>query len=268
MKKILTAVFVLASIIAQAQLKLGNNPTNMVGTALFQINGGPTNDPVDNDPGTFIFDNYNKRVGIGTTAPQSDLDVVNSTTRASLGLRALNGGHKWFLNSETNGDFLLWDGTAGAGPFIIKMSGALGKVGINNNAPTANLDVNGTIKANSIEGPSDIRFKKNITPLQNSLDKITSLKGYNYEWKRNEFPQKNFKKGTDMGLIAQEVEKVYPEVVFTADDEMKSKSIDYSKLVPALVESIKELKNEVDHLKSLLNAQQQSMQANAENIKE
>ena len=128
-----------------------------------------------------------------------------------------------------------------------------GKIGIGKINPSSMLDVNGEITALAIKGPSDIRFKKNLKPLENSLDKIIKLNGYSYEWRKDEFPNKNFKKGSDIGLIAQEVEKVFPEVVYTDNDDMKSKSIDYSKLVPALVESIKELQKELEALKAELN---------------
>lgn len=131
-----------------------------------------------------------------------------------------------------------------------------GKVGIGVTSPTSILHVNGDITALAVKGPSDIRFKKNIRPLENALSKTAKLRGYSYEWKNEEFPDRNFKTGKDIGLIAQEVEEVYPEVVFTADDAMKSKSIDYAKLVAVLVESIKELKAEVDYLKSQLDPKQ------------
>jgi hypothetical protein len=103
---------------------------------------------------------------------------------------------------------------------------------------------------------SDIRLKKNIRNLENSLDKITALRGVMFNWKVDEFPKKKFKEGDYLGFIAQEVEEVIPEVVKTeivskrATEEYKS--IDYAKLIPHLVESIKQLKNEVDELKEKL----------------
>lgn len=341
MKNISFILLLLVSTINYAQLKLGNNPQQIVSGAFFQINGGATPSTLGpSDQGTLIF-NSNNRLGIGTLNPQSDLDIVNNGQRATFGLRnSSSQGHNWYLNSESNGDFHIWDSSAnnntGAPRFFIKHDGfiglgtdnpnaeldvvsstsartafglrntgghnwylnsegatssvpgafliwdssatptpagagrfiilANGDVGVGEMSPTSKLHVAGGIKANSIEGPSDVRFKKNIKPLQNSLSKITSLNGYNYEWRNDEFPSKNFNKGIDIGLIAQEVEKVYPEVVFTANDEMQSKSIDYSKLVPALVESIKELKAEVEELKSLLNLQI-TTQANNESSK-
>lgn len=95
-----------------------------------------------------------------------------------------------------------------------------------------NLWVNGTTYA------SDARFKKNIEPLYQSLQKILQLKGVSYEMKTEEFAQRNFASGTQIGLIAQEVEKIIPEVVSTGPDGYLA--VDYAKLVPVLIEAIKE----------------------------
>jgi hypothetical protein len=93
------------------------------------------------------------------------------------------------------------------------------------------LWVNGTTYA------SDGRFKKNIEPLQESLDKVLQLQGVSYEMKTDEFPKEHFDAGTQVGLIAQEVEKIVPEVVTEGPNGYKA--IDYAKLVPLLIESIK-----------------------------
>jgi hypothetical protein len=82
--------------------------------------------------------------------------------------------------------------------------------------------------------PSDERLKKNIEPLKTSLDKIMNLKGVSYEWK----DEKGFGRGKYIGLIAQDVEAVFPELVRT--DTKGYKSLSYEQIVPALVEAIKE----------------------------
>lgn len=263
MKKIILSSIFLISFSIQAQLKIGLNPSSMISGSLFQINGGATAaKPVSDSLGTASYDATtflfnNGKVGINTLRPDGQLDVVGNGTQdtaivlANTSGSGITSGHKYVFNSMGSasgipGSFLLWDATAQSDRMIIRNDG---KVGFGTLNPLAKLHVNGGIIAASVQGPSDIRFKKNIVPLQDALSKVTALNGYNYEWRTNEFPDRAFKKGTDMGLIAQEVEKVFPEVVFTASDEMQSKSIDYSKLVPALVESIKELKAEVDLLK-------------------
>ncbi|PKP37447.1 MAG: hypothetical protein CVT98_06065, partial [Bacteroidetes bacterium HGW-Bacteroidetes-15] len=85
---------------------------------------------------------------------------------------------------------------------------------------------------------SDRRWKSNIVSLDNSLQKITKLNGVSFNWRVNEFPKKDFKPGTYIGFIAQDVEKVIPEIVST--DKEGYKSIDYAVLAPHIVEAIKE----------------------------
>jgi hypothetical protein len=89
-----------------------------------------------------------------------------------------------------------------------------------------------------------MRYKKDIVPLSNALINVTKLKGVNYYWKAAEFPEKQFSEKQQIGFIAQELEKIYPEMVITDKDGYKS--VDYSRLTPVLVEAIKELnaKNE------------------------
>lgn len=95
----------------------------------------------------------------------------------------------------------------------------------------------GSLWANGTTYASDGRFKKNIEPLQESLEKVLQLQGVSYEMKTEEFPNQYFNAGQQVGLIAQEVEKIVPEVVSENPDGYKA--IDYSKLVPLLIESIK-----------------------------
>jgi hypothetical protein len=90
---------------------------------------------------------------------------------------------------------------------------------------------------------SDLEFKKDIKPLDNQLAKVCSLKGKNYYWNMAEFPYENFDSRKQIGFIAQDLEKVYPEVVSKRPDGKRT--VDYDLLVPALVEAIKELNAKV-----------------------
>jgi len=112
-------------------------------------------------------------------------------------------------------------------------------------SPSYKLDVNGNIHATAFPTSSDIRFKKNITPLENSLEKIKKLQGVKYEW--NEFVNSvrdGYKLNVPIiGLIAQDVEKIVPEVVDLwklSEDCQDARSIDYPRLTPLLIEAIKE----------------------------
>ena len=99
------------------------------------------------------------------------------------------------------------------------------------------LRVNGTLEFTTGFAISDKRWKKDIKPLPDALVKVKKLNGVSYLWRRNEFPEKGFANGRQIGFIAQEVEKVLPEVVKT--DSKGYKSVAYSNVVPILVEALK-----------------------------
>ena len=96
---------------------------------------------------------------------------------------------------------------------------------------------------------SDARYKKQITRLQNPLEKIMAINGVEYFLRTDDFPSKHFDNKLQVGLIAQEVEKVLPQVVQTDKDGYKA--IDYAKVVPLLVEGIKEQQKQIDELKKV-----------------
>ena len=104
--------------------------------------------------------------------------------------------------------------------------------------------------ASNLTCPSDLRYKKNIIPLENTLSNILKINGVRYDWKQEEFPEKNFSDKNQIGFIAQEIEKIFPEMVFT--DEKGFKSVDYARLTPVLVEAIKELTLRNEKLESRL----------------
>lgn len=91
---------------------------------------------------------------------------------------------------------------------------------------------------------SDKRLKDNIKPIEGALDKVCKLGGYEFDWNAKQ----DVYEGHDIGVIAQEVEAVFPELVTDRDNGFKA--VKYEKLVPALIEAIKELKAEVESLKS------------------
>jgi hypothetical protein len=103
--------------------------------------------------------------------------------------------------------------------------------------------IDGTVTVAQLVSASDERYKKNIHPLEQSLDKLTQLSGVSYEWKTDEFAGKGFREGRQIGLIAQDVEKVIPELVQT--DANGYKAVAYDKLVPVLIEAVKEQQKEI-----------------------
>ncbi len=136
-----------------------------------------------------------------------------------------------------------------------------GNVGIKTDAPTQALDVNGNVRVRSIpsgsgsyaivlgsdgtfkKSSSDVRLKENIKTLDNSLDKILKLRGVTFTWKAN--PEY----GTRIGFIAQEFEKIIPELSFTNPVD-GYKGINYAEVTAVLVEAVKEQQKQIEALKA------------------
>ena len=108
---------------------------------------------------------------------------------------------------------------------------------------SGSLNVTGDITAFST---SDERLKGNITPILDGLNKIGEIQGYEYDWIESNI---HTNKGHDIGVIAQEVEKIAPQAVITRDNGYKA--VNYEKLIPVLIQAIKELNDKVNKLENV-----------------
>jgi hypothetical protein len=207
-------------------------------------------------------------VGIGTSAPGSLLTVGRSdgTIAAEITLNpgaTTNEGGQITIKKSLTGSTLDWTfdqyGTTAADARLRIFSGITetngimikenGFVGLGTGSPTVRLQVTGDIIANSIAGSSDIRFKKDISPIENPLTKVMQLRGVNFNWNTSDFPQRMFSEKRTMGFIAQEVEKVVPEIVQTENTSEGYKSVQYDKVVALLVEAVKAQQKQIQQLK-------------------
>jgi len=155
---------------------------------------------------------------------------------------------------ETGSNRLYIDNSGGDRPLIYgefdnDILTVNGSLGINTaNIGSYSLYVAGNAYATGIWESSDVRWKKNIMPIQNALQKISRLRGVSYEWKTYKYPDMGFTKGMQIGLIAQEVESVFPELVNTDDNGYKA--VSYEKLTPVLAEAIKEQQSQIEELRA------------------
>ena len=127
------------------------------------------------------------------------------------------------------------------------LQGATGNVGIGTTGPGYKLQVgasgDGTSAiANAWNVFSDIRLKTNITPLTDILPKLDNISAVGFNWKNGADTKHQ------IGFIAQEVEKIFPELVFT--DDKGYKSIDYSKFSAILLGAVKEQQKQIEELKT------------------
>ena len=115
-------------------------------------------------------------------------------------------------------------------------------IGMAASATAGRIDATNDIVAYS---SSDIRFKENITPIENALDKISKISGNTYDWKEENKIEHGYE-GNDVGVIAQEIEAVLPQLVQTRDNGYKA--VKYDKLVALLIEGIKEQQTQIHSL--------------------
>jgi hypothetical protein len=187
------------------------------------------------------------KFGIGLTNPATPLHVSGSgtTTRFQSStvysdIQFVSTAGMNFVNFGSANEFLLYQG-GGAGTNI-----------------TTKIDTSGnaTFKGDVVAygSPSDIRLKENIKPIESALDKVSKLQGVTFDWKEkakdldkegNPINLQQWKH--DVGFIAQDVQKVIPELVRENEDGMLS--MRHQGIAPILLEAIKELKAEIEELK-------------------
>jgi hypothetical protein len=207
-------------------------------------------------------------VGIGTTAPAKHLHVRGAGDQEIMIESSDVGGIKWTLQSSdgaSGGRFEIVDRTGGVSRFTMVANGS---VGIGIVAPVQKLDVAGNIRLGTgmagcvqdrdgtvITGvcSSDLRFKRHITPFGSILNSFSKLRPVNFYWRGNEFADKHFGTKQSFGLIAQEVEPIFPDLVST--DEQGYRVVNYSKLPLMTIQAVKEQQAQIDSLAAEIKSQ-------------
>jgi hypothetical protein len=167
----------------------------------------------------------------GTLITLGSNTSINGTIYAS-GTTLVSGSSQVTLSSTTGG------GTNDNVRF-----GSLG-IGMDASGTTGRIDATNDIVAYS---SSDRRFKENITPIENALDKINQIGGYEFDWKEENKTEHGYE-GHDLGVIAQEIEAIAPELVQTRENGYKA--VKYDKLVSVLIQAVKELSAKVNELET------------------
>ncbi len=215
----------------------------------------------------FTLDGGNGYIGLGTATPSATLDIgsgglrvregiINKAGLASgtdLGLYS-EGGSNWIRLVSNAGDIRFYvDGAAGNSYYGGTPSMTVahtGNVGIGTTAPSQKLDVEGTVLATDFVYSSDKRLKKDILKIKNPIKIIQQLEGVKFKWNNSD---KN-----SIGFIAQDVERVLPELVETSEVD-GLKSVRYGNINAILVEALKEMKELTDQQQKLIENQQEQI---------
>lgn len=241
--------------------------------------GGTT--PTDTLGNSAIFETAVGNVGIGTTSPVATLTVVGATGRPALsatsgsgaslplgdfGTAATGGGLSLVAGSGgracshvggPGGAILLTGGTGatsipastrcaglpgGPGNVILAANG--GNVGLGASAPahTLEIKIGGTTLADEWSIRSSRIFKTDIQPLRGALEKVEQLQGVTYQRKSDS--------KHEIGVIAEDVAEVVPEVVSRDPDTNEVQGVDYSRLAALLIEAVKTQQAEIQQLKA------------------
>jgi len=189
--------------------------------------GITANNEIDTTTGNLILDSAGGTVEVTDNLTVSGVVNVDDTTQStstSTGSLIVDGGVGIAKNLNVGGNLTVTGTTDLNGDTDID----------------GDLCVTGDITAFCT---SDQRLKDNITPIDDPLAKVLSISGNTYDWN-----EKSNKEGHDVGVIAQEVLEVLPEAVTTRDNGYLA--VDYQKIVPLLVEAVKELSAKVKDLEN------------------
>lgn len=254
------------------------------------VNEGNGNFAIKNGPQTDIFIDNNNNVGINMSNPNNTLDVNGDIDWKTMHwhhaeniiMHSPSSGWGNFSFDFTQNDgydyFVVYAPNETGNIFYVQNNGL---VAINNSAPTEALDVKGNIRVREVgtatsagalhitangtftTSTSDRRLKENIRPISNALDKVKRLKGVNFSWKDQEGSNK-------LGLIAQEVQEVVPELVFQNQQDGYY-GVHYQDAIGLLVEAIKEQQKQIEALQQAndqLKAEANSLTALQQKVKD
>ena len=233
----------------------------------------------------FVFNPSTTRMGIGTDLPESALEINVGTAVSAFDIQGSEGQLFSVTNNLTSGSIFSVNDVSGIpsidvdadGTIQLAPFGATEFVGVGTTNPTAKLEVNGTLKtvnlnvtgistlqsfqttdsgvtvtgdinvtgvvtATDFDSASDIRLKTNVRVIDDPLDKVLQINGVSFNWIENNKPS--------MGVIAQELEVVIPELV--KGNDTTTRSVNYNGLIGLLIEVVKDQQTQINSLNDRL----------------
>jgi hypothetical protein len=226
----------------------------------------------------------NGNVGIGTTNPAQKLDVnggaeinylgINGAALSNVPLRIVARSNNLAMRFDQNDGTAKWDIFTDANSLNFCESNVAcnrlvletgGNIGIGR-FPSFKLDVNGSIRANATVYASDRRLKTDIKEIKNVLSSLDQITGVYHYWDTLNFADRNYSSKQALGVIAQDIQKVYPQLVL--EDNEGYLSVDYSKFTAVLLQAIKEQQVLIEQQNQNNEKQQNDINILKEEIKE
>lgn len=214
----------------------------------------------------------NGNVGIGTSSPSDKLTVQSSgygilQTDGAVSVGTYIGGGAGWVGTKSNHPLYFYTNNSSVQMLLDQG----GRFAVGNNYGYSDVRLTawsaGLYWAMYADGRaggtgnwinnSDIRLKCNVETIQDALCAVRSLRGVTFDWRQDEFTERSFADGRQIGFIAQEVQEVLPELVTKTPDGYLG--VSYGNLVPVLVEAMKEQQKQLDEQHDLLLAQQQQI---------
>ena len=212
-------------------------------------------------PRFYDYDNTSYYLDAASTSRlnQVDANYLDVVSNAAYALRFWSGSNNYSIrmsesSNTTYGGRMAGETTSDYNMYFTMAAGTNRGFVFNNGLANAVAGIdasgNGRFKGDVVAySTSDKRFKDNITPIDNAIDKVQKISGVTFDWNDKQDTYEHGKH--DVGVIAQEIEEVLPEVVDTRENGYKA--VKYEKIVPLLIEAIKEQQKQIDELKSLIN---------------
>lgn len=226
-------------------LKLGSTLITATGAELNLMDGSATTQAtvtLATDDGVVINDNGNMtQCLVSDFTTRLSQDITNLPNLVETGALATGSIASGFGTITTGNNISTTAALAGGTATI----GTLGTLDTSLAGTAFKLSIGGNVRADGdviAFATSDKRLKDNVTPILDPIDKINKIGGYTFDWNdKSQFT------GHDVGVLAQEVEEILPEVVTTRDDGHKA--VKYEKMIPLLIECIKSQQKQIDELK-------------------